>query len=216
MDFADPIVKTRKGRATVEALKQGARVVFTRDGYIDARVSDIAEEAGLSSGAFYRYFTDKRHIMFCVLRQFMSESNDYVRVKFTADEPLRSIRLSTERYLRFYSEHTGMHRLLLQAGQVDAEIELLRVAGTEDWHARISRMLSRARALGLVDEAFDPDIAATLLGAMCETYAYLAYVMDRPMEKDPVNVAAQISRLWEAGAFRRASEVSALNPTGDR
>lgn len=203
MEYADPVEKTPKAQRAVAALLRSAREVFERRGYLDARVSDIAEGANLSSGAFYRYFTDKRHIMFNVLRQFISESNDYVRVRFTEDEPLRSIRLSTERYLEFYAQHSNMHRLLLQVGKVDEEVELLRVEATEHWHSRISRMLTRARELGLVDEAFDPDIAATLLGAMCETYAYLAYGMGRDMEKDPKVVADHITRLWESGVFSR-------------
>jgi len=205
MQYADPVERTPKAQRAVTALQQSAREVFAQRGYLDARVSDIAEGANLSNGAFYRYFTDKRHIMFVVLRQFISESNAYVRVRFTEDEPLRSIRLSTERYLEYYAQHSHMHRLLLQVGKVDEEVELLRVEASEHWYSRISRMLVRARELGLVDEASDPNIAATLLGAMCETYAYLAYVMERDMERDPKVVADQITRLWESGIFTRIS-----------
>ena len=37
---------TRKGQATDEAFKDAARLVFARDGYLNAKISDIAEAAG--------------------------------------------------------------------------------------------------------------------------------------------------------------------------
>ena len=37
---------TRKGRQTDEAFREAARVVFARDGYLNAKISEIAAEAG--------------------------------------------------------------------------------------------------------------------------------------------------------------------------
>jgi len=44
---------TRRGVRTRQALVDAARVVFEREGYLDARLTDITAEASCSSGTFY-------------------------------------------------------------------------------------------------------------------------------------------------------------------
>ncbi|TMD83649.1 MAG: helix-turn-helix transcriptional regulator, partial [Chloroflexi bacterium] len=43
-------------------LLEAARRVFERDGYHAATVSSIVQVAGLSQGAFYLYFADKKGV----------------------------------------------------------------------------------------------------------------------------------------------------------
>src|SRR6202040_1346534 len=43
-------------------LLEAARRVFERDGYHGTTVSAIVQAAGLSQGAFYLYFTDKKAV----------------------------------------------------------------------------------------------------------------------------------------------------------
>src|SRR5207249_12076931 len=49
-------------------LLEAARRVFERDGYHAATVSSIVQLAGLSQGAFYLYFDDKKGV-FAALRE---------------------------------------------------------------------------------------------------------------------------------------------------
>ncbi|MDP1793910.1 MAG: helix-turn-helix domain-containing protein, partial [Acidimicrobiales bacterium] len=56
------IPTTPKGRRTWQQLLEAARAIFARDGYVKARMADIAEEAGLSMGALYRYFENKESV----------------------------------------------------------------------------------------------------------------------------------------------------------
>ena len=42
-----------RGQRTRAALIVAARSVFERDGYLDARTTDIAEQANVASGTFY-------------------------------------------------------------------------------------------------------------------------------------------------------------------
>lgn len=53
---------TPAGRRTLEHLMESGRTVFLRRGYHRTRVDDIAAEAGLSHGAFYRYFSSKEDL----------------------------------------------------------------------------------------------------------------------------------------------------------
>ena len=58
---------TARGMRTRAALVAAARRVFERDGYIDARVTDITREAACSTGNFYTYFAGKEEVVHAVL-----------------------------------------------------------------------------------------------------------------------------------------------------
>src|SRR6266542_5825475 len=54
--------RSRKGVQTRARLLDAAKEIFEENGFLDARISDIAERAGLSHGAFYHYFDSKEQI----------------------------------------------------------------------------------------------------------------------------------------------------------
>jgi TetR/AcrR family transcriptional regulator, mexJK operon transcriptional repressor len=54
-----PLEVARQGRKMAQVL-EGARTVFTRDGFEGASVDEIAREAGVSKATLYSYFPDKR------------------------------------------------------------------------------------------------------------------------------------------------------------
>src|SRR5271154_4098798 len=54
--------RSRKGVETRARLVSAAKLVFESDGFLDARISDIAERAGLSHGSFYHYFESKEEV----------------------------------------------------------------------------------------------------------------------------------------------------------
>jgi AcrR family transcriptional regulator len=51
--------RSRKGTETRARLLDAAKQVFEEDGFLEARISDIAERANLSHGSFYHYFESK-------------------------------------------------------------------------------------------------------------------------------------------------------------
>ena len=60
----------RKAEVTRTALLDAARKVIARDGYVNARIADIAHEAGKSVGVFYSYFKDKTEIFAALVDTF--------------------------------------------------------------------------------------------------------------------------------------------------
>ncbi len=54
--------RSRKGAETRARLLEAAKRVFEEKGFLDARISDISERAGLSHGSFYHYFDSKEQI----------------------------------------------------------------------------------------------------------------------------------------------------------
>src|SRR3974390_3776919 len=54
--------RSRKGAESRGRLLEAAKQIFEEDGFLDGRISDIAERAGLSHGSFYHYFDSKEEI----------------------------------------------------------------------------------------------------------------------------------------------------------
>src|SRR5579864_7254509 len=61
-DHVPNIPRSRKGVQTRARLLDAAKQIFEEKGFLEARISDIAERARLSHGAFYHYFDSKEQI----------------------------------------------------------------------------------------------------------------------------------------------------------
>src|SRR5262245_3263180 len=59
----------RNRRALVAAARRG----FERDGFVTARITDIADEAGLAHGSFYSHFRSKEDALAAVLGEVGEE-----------------------------------------------------------------------------------------------------------------------------------------------
>jgi|SRR5688572_23531659 TetR/AcrR family transcriptional regulator, fatty acid metabolism regulator protein len=60
--------------------------VFARKGYFNARVSDVAREAGIAAGTIYLYFDTKEDILVTLFREKMAAFVEAVR-RAIAEEP---------------------------------------------------------------------------------------------------------------------------------
>src|SRR4051812_49647592 len=54
--------RSSKGARTRARLLTAAKEIFEENGFLEARISDIAERAGLSHGSYYHYFDSKEQI----------------------------------------------------------------------------------------------------------------------------------------------------------
>jgi AcrR family transcriptional regulator len=65
-----PVITQRRLQARYDSILQAAKHVFAERGYADASIGDIARRAGVSDGLVYRYFANKRDLLYHVLRVF--------------------------------------------------------------------------------------------------------------------------------------------------
>ena len=68
---------TKKGLRTRNKILDAAGRVFARDGYVEARMLDIATEAGLSTGGLYRYFDNKTEVFAALIADLHEEFYNY-------------------------------------------------------------------------------------------------------------------------------------------
>jgi len=172
--------RSRKGVETRARLLAAAKEIFEQDGFLDARISDIAERAGLSHGSFYHYFESKEE----VFREVAAE------VEQRLSEPLYSVILDAhstaspyerihEVIRRNFESYRDEARIMGVIEQVSRFDENLRAFRNERHHvssAEIADSIRRLQQHGLADKSLDPAIAAAGLGAMTYRFPEMWFV----------------------------------------
>jgi AcrR family transcriptional regulator len=121
---SDPPLTERQWVRRGELL-EAARRVFERDGYHGTTVSAVVQAAGLSQGAFYLYFTDKKGV-FAALQE---ETATLLRRRIywaTRDEADARQRLEAglKAYFEFYDEYAELiRRLTIEGLGIDESFE---------------------------------------------------------------------------------------------
>jgi AcrR family transcriptional regulator len=212
------IPTTVKGKRTREQLLAAARRVFARDGFVKARMSDIAQEAGISMGGLYRYFGNKEDIFANLLgnthdRLFRASQPHAHRF---ADDPFVALLEANEGYLREWYEERDVMRVLVEAATVDLRFREF-WWGMRDRHIqRFLHSLQSAPPTALTDRK-EIEAGADAMACMVEQAAYVWYGredLDGPGV--PIETAALVlTRAWH-GLFygAAAGDGSPLAVTG--
>jgi AcrR family transcriptional regulator len=178
-----------------------ARRVFERDGYLEARTTDIAREAGVAAGSFYTYFADKQAAFAAVLEDLQDEvlAPGAASAGPREQHPLAAIRAGNRAYLEAYRRNAGLMAAMEQAALVDERLREARLERARTFAARHARAIARWQAAGLVDPDLDPRGAAVALDAMVSRLAEHVFVhgAERTSLDDLTEL---VTRMW-AGAL---------------
>ena len=189
---------------------KAARTVFERDGYLNARLTDITAEAGLATGSFYTYFTNKEEVFAAVLAEVQEEMlHPHVREMSDSDDPVALIEAGNRAYLLAYQRNAALMRLLEQVANIDDDVRELRRRRGLAFAERNANSIRDLQARGLADPELDPFLAASALSAMVGRIAYSTYVVGEAWELD--DLVATLTRLW-ANALRIQYEAPAAKP----
>ncbi len=194
---------TAKGRETRARLLDSARELFGRLGYANVRITDITRGAGLSSGAFYRYFVDRRSLLLVLLEDVTEEAFGFAHYPWDAQRPMESVLQTTQRYFEFYERNRALLGVLVELSQADPEIREIWARSRRAFYARITHALQRGARDGVVRSDIDINVAAELLGSMTEFYAFQRFTLEGDALKPiPAATAAYtLSTLWASGIF---------------
>jgi AcrR family transcriptional regulator len=174
------------GGSRTELLEAGLRGFASR-GYSSARLADIAADAGLTTGAFYRHFTSKLHFFRALLDEY-------------GDALLSSLNRASSKEEQFEAWIVVSRQY---RGVIRAAAEVVR-AGTEEAAAR--RRL-RDECANLLARHIEPrgswrEIRATalLLADILDQYV-LMEAAGWIRERDPGDVAAGLESLVRRGLY---------------
>lgn len=184
-----------KGKRTRANLIAAARPVFERDGYVEARVADIAHEAGVSHGTFYTYFESKLEIFRALITEVNEEMWEAVATTDSEsdDYPTR-LDLANRRFLDAYRKNAALMKLNEQQATVDPEVGQARMTGRRSRIERITTSLQRLQRHGRIDQDLDARTTAAALTSMVSNFAYCWYALDEPYDDELAR--ATLTRLW--------------------
>jgi AcrR family transcriptional regulator len=143
--------------------------VFAEKGYHDARVVDIAEEAGVAYGLLYHYFGSKDEVLETVFRETWGMMLTTVRSVEQADEPARvQLRKVAALVLRSWQRTPDLIRVLVKevtrSQKYQRETDEIGQA-----FAALERIIRHGQANGEFRTDLDPRLAAwSLYGSLDE------------------------------------------------
>ena len=143
--------------------------VFAREGYHDARVGDIAKEAGVAYGLVYHYFGSKEAVLETIFRETWSAMLTAIGAVEELGEPApEQVRKVAAIVLRTWRDDPDLVRVLVRevtrSPQLQHEIDEIALA-----FATLERIIERGKSEGSFRADLDSRVASLMLyGALEE------------------------------------------------
>lgn len=197
---ARPASGRPRGQEARAALIGAARQVFERDGFLGARITDIAAAAGVATGSFYTHFRDKDEVFAVLMEQTYEQlfQSGTLQMGQEAD-PAAKIEQAVRAYLDTYRRHARLRKLMEEVANLDGrffQILMRRSLATAERNAADIRALQER---GLADPHLDPDLASLALGAMGSRFAYTVFCGELGYGADFEGLVSTLTRLWVNG-----------------
>jgi TetR/AcrR family fatty acid metabolism transcriptional regulator len=99
-----------------ERILRAAVEVFARNGYFNAKVSEVAKAAGVADGTIYLYFQNKEELLVMIFRE---QTRKYLELLHDELSGVVGAREKIRRAIRFHLEVVGRDRALAVVFQVE-------------------------------------------------------------------------------------------------
>jgi AcrR family transcriptional regulator len=173
------------------------------------RVSDIAREAGVAHGTFYRYFVDRQAALEVLIADFTRFQRERLtRIRDGAPGSPERVRAITGAYVGLFRSNAGLMRCLIGLWPETEAFRARFHAFNFDWNSRVAAAIAahRARLSGMPAaprEALLP--TAYALGGMIDEFLTQLYLRRDPalaaLEDDENRVADLLTELWCRAAY---------------
>ena len=188
---------TPKGQRTRQGILEAASRVFTRDGYVDARMIDVAAEAGLSLGGLYRYFENKEDLFASVIENLHEELFNRSRSSTPiARDPEAALFEANLGYLQHYRDNSGVLRAFIEATTVEERFTTIWWTMRERHVARFLHAIEDDDRVVL--DGLDAATVARSMASLVEQTAYttFAHASLNSALPDVETVARIVTRAW--------------------
>ena len=198
---------TKKGVHTRATILDAARTVFARDGYVNARMIEIAEGAGLSTGGIYRYFKDKPDVFAALIEDLHEElfalSGD-TSASFEK-APLAVLAGANRGYVRHYYENRDVMRAFVEAAAVDERFRQIWWDMRERHVNRFTASLQSVHGIESVG-GVPARLAAEAMACMVEQccYVWLAHEDMRDAQVSVEQASDMVTHAWYQTIFPAA------------
>lgn len=166
----------RRTRADMEATRATllamARKVFSVHGYAGTSMDDLTAQAGLTRGALYHHFGDKKGLLAAVVEQIDAEMDDRLQaISDTAHDAWEGFRSRCRAYLEMALE-PEIQRIVLR----DARAVLGGASPDAQRHCieSMQRLLDQLIQQGVVAKADPQALASLIYGSLAEAAFWIA------------------------------------------
>jgi AcrR family transcriptional regulator len=151
------------GKTKKQKILEASMKIFFRDGFHKAKVSAIAEEAGIGKGTVYEYFNSKKQLFEEMIKYYINMyCEELIRSVQKEKDPIAQLKC----YISYESKHANQHGnfayLFERRGQaLDLEVRKIMIAARN----KVIRLIENIIATGIKEGVFkktDPYIAALI------------------------------------------------------
>lgn len=166
IDGRDPRTREKYGLILRAAIR-----VFSRKGFFNAKVADIAREAGVADGTVYLYFKNKDHLLVSIFDETME---DAIAEGRKAVETIADPREKLVRIAGLHLDRMGRDRDLAVVFQVELRsstkfMEQFSETGVNSYLDLIRAVIREGQQQGVFRDALDATIASKIFfGALDE------------------------------------------------
>ncbi len=142
-----------------------AAKVFAEQGFYNAKIKDVADEAGVAHGTVYLYFESKDDLLISLFRESLSEVMRYVKSEIQKEKNAEDkLRRMISLQLELIETHPDLTALMLvefpQTGKFLSSDSIDELAAYIDMIADIVR---EGIAEKVFDDSIDADVVATVI-----------------------------------------------------
>jgi AcrR family transcriptional regulator len=187
--------RTNRGLRSRAALVAAARTIFERDGFQNARITDISKLAGMAHGSFYTYFSSKEEIFQEVIKDLLVELMGAGSPRSeNGDGVVARIERANRLYLEAYQRHARLLRTWDEVAAFNDDLAALLRLGQLQFVSRAERTLQKLQREGRLDPEIDPHYAATALTSMVGGFARTWFITGEEFGLE--RAVIQLTRLW--------------------
>src|SRR5258706_12108047 len=154
--------ETARGTTKRERILRAAIEVFARNGYFNAKVSEIAKAAGVADGTIYLYFDGKEDLLVTIFRE---HTRNYLQ---SLEREMATINRAEERLrvaIRHHLETLGRDRALAIVAQVELRhsvkfMSLLSQQELADYLNMLRKLVEHGQADGTFRRTLHPQLVA--------------------------------------------------------
>jgi AcrR family transcriptional regulator len=179
-EAAAPGIRKLRAAQTETALKEAAKRVFARSGYLTAKITDITAEAGRAAGSFYSHFASKENLLEALLVDLLADVDETTQASTGHSDDFTdpaAIRWHVAAFWDFFRANRPVMVALQQASMVDERFARRMhdlVAADID---HLATHLAHIPAAGGTLPG-DPRIVASAIGALLWQFTYTWLVTD--------------------------------------
>ncbi|MBW2341694.1 MAG: TetR/AcrR family transcriptional regulator [Deltaproteobacteria bacterium] len=180
-----------------------ATKVFAKKGFYNAKVSEIAQEAGIADGTIYIYFKHKDDILISLFEEKMQEVLDNMKQQISLEsDPLKKIEKFALVHLKLIQDNKDIAEIIqVELRQSSKFMKNYHNVKFFEYLDLIGHIIQEGKEKGLIREDILPGIAKrAFFGALDEMSRF--WVLSKKPKYDTETASRQISSFFINGIKR--------------